>query len=115
MPITKSAKKALRRDVKRHQNNRIFKDRLKVAVDTSKANPTSENLNLSFSAIDRAAKKHLLHPNKAARLKSKLSRQLKSTPETKLETKVKAASKAKTTPKTKATTKSKTSSKTKSA
>lgn len=111
MPITQSAKKALRRDVKRHQTNRIFKDRMKITVDASKAQPTPENLSLSFSAIDRAAKKHLLHPNKAARLKSKLSRQLKSSPTVKPETKttsnpktvskVKAASKAKTTRKTK--------------
>lgn len=40
----------------------------------SRKKPTKKNLGSVFSELDRAAKKHVIHKNKAARLKSRLSK-----------------------------------------
>lgn len=74
MPVTQSAKRALRKDNRRNLVNRRTKAKLKRALDTYKDNPNQDNLNQAYQAVDRAAKKNLLHPNKAARIKSQLSR-----------------------------------------
>lgn len=76
MPVTVSAKKALRRDRQHQKFNLIFRRRVKAAMKTAKKKPSAKTLNSAFSLIDRAAKKHLYHLNKAARLKSRLSRLL---------------------------------------
>lgn len=77
MPITKSAKKALRQTRKRAQINRRIKEVVKKAIRVFKKNPTLENLRKAYSTLDKAAKKNVFHKNKAARLKSRLSRLLK--------------------------------------
>lgn len=74
MPITKSAIKALRKDRKRAESNRPLRTRVKSTTDIFTATPTLEGLSKAFQAIDRAAKKHIMHKNKAARMKSKLSK-----------------------------------------
>lgn len=76
MPITKSALKALRQDRRRAASNRPIRSRVKSALDQVQTVKTESNLSAAFSAIDRALKKHLIHRNKAARLKSKASRLL---------------------------------------
>ncbi len=43
-----------------------------------KTTPTKELLDLSYSRIDRALKRNLLHINKAARLKAQASKLLKA-------------------------------------
>jgi small subunit ribosomal protein S20 len=70
MPISKAAKKAQRASVKRYKTNLEFKKSLKEALKKASA----KNLNKVFSIIDKAVKKHLLHINKAARMKSALSK-----------------------------------------
>jgi len=77
MPITSSALKALRQAKKHTELNRTFRTRIKSTVDAMKKTPTAERLTDAFSALDRAVKKHILHKNKAARLKSSLSRLMK--------------------------------------
>ncbi len=79
MPITKSAKKALKVSVRRHGENLLMKQEIKnrvkglrLAISTSKSDLTSE-LSYAFSALDKAAKKKFIHKNKASRLKSRLS------------------------------------------
>lgn len=70
MPITKSAKKSLKVSrVKKAQN-------LKTKVSLSKAlkNVDETNINHAISTIDKAAKTGVIHKNKAARLKSALSK-----------------------------------------
>lgn len=79
MPITKSAIKALRQDAKRAQFNKPVRAKIKTTKDAMKASPSAEALSQAFSAVDRAVKKNLLHANKAARIKSQLSRLLKTT------------------------------------
>ncbi len=76
MPITKSALKALRQQKRRTASNKPIRTRVKTASDTYKASPTLATLSETFSALDRAAKKHIMHKNKAARLKSRLSKLL---------------------------------------
>jgi len=80
MPITQSAKKALRQSIKRNRVNRRAKDKVKKAIKEFKAKPTKEGLKKAFSKIDQAIKKNLTHKNKAARLKSQLAKLLSQKP-----------------------------------
>ncbi len=83
MPITKSAIKKLRQDKKRTIVNRAVKDGYKVLVKKFRKQPKSEQLAGVYEALDRAAKKHVIHPNRAARLKSRLSKLVRTGTETK--------------------------------
>jgi small subunit ribosomal protein S20 len=74
MPITKSAKKALRRDRRRQTINLRTKKRLREALKKANLKPTAININKVQSLADRAAKKRVIHKNKAARLKSTLAK-----------------------------------------
>ena len=74
MPIIKSAIKKMHQDRARTQNNEKTRAAYKKAVKTMRSKPGLETLKAAFSAIDTAAKKHVIHKNKAARLKSHLSR-----------------------------------------
>ncbi len=80
MPILKSAIKKLRQDRKRTKINRIKKDALKELIKKAKKSKILEAVKKAQSAIDKAAKTHLIHRNKATRLKSRLSKLVKSTP-----------------------------------
>lgn len=74
MPVTKSAKKALRKDRRRTVINTRIRRRLKEVLKKTRANPTKKLLSQAVSVLDRAAKKRVIHPNKAARLKSRLAK-----------------------------------------
>lgn len=73
-PVTQSAKKALRRDKRRTLVNLRIKKKMKIAIKSARERPTKKNLTLAYSLLDRAVKKNLIHPNKAARLKSQLAK-----------------------------------------
>lgn len=47
---------------------------LKKLIKKAKTTKSAKNLQAVFSALDKAAKVKLIHPNKAARLKSRLSK-----------------------------------------
>lgn len=47
---------------------------MKTAVDAVKKEKDVKKLPEAFSAIDKAVKQHLVHKNKAARIKSALSK-----------------------------------------
>jgi len=74
MPVTTSAKKALRRDRRRKTVNLRIKKKMKTALRRAKEEPTKKSFSLAYSAIDRAVKKKVIHKNKAVRLKSRLSK-----------------------------------------
>lgn len=76
MPVTKSAKKKLRQDKKRTVQNRMLKDALKDAVKKAQKNPSDDTLRVTTKLADKAAKNHLIHKNKAARIKSRLAKLL---------------------------------------
>ena len=77
MPITQSAKKALRRDKRRTIVNLRIKKKIKSVLKKVKGKPTKKNVALTYSTIDRAVKKNIIHRNKAARLKSRLTKLMK--------------------------------------
>lgn len=76
MPIIKSAIKKVRKDKIRTARNKSRETTLKSAVKKARVSKATKDLQAAFSALDKAAKVHLIHPNKAARLKSRLSKGL---------------------------------------
>lgn len=77
MPNVKSAEKRMRTNKIREQRNKAARSRLRTAVKKSRQaeGDAVENSFLEAkSLLDRAARKRLIHPNKAARLKSKLAK-----------------------------------------
>jgi len=74
MPITKSAKKKLRKDKKREAENLKLKKSFKKSVKITRLNPSKKNLTEASKVVDKAAKKGIIHKNKAARIKSRLAR-----------------------------------------
>jgi len=81
MPIIQSAKKKARQALThfdRNQSNRTkVKTYMKKVLTLNKAakpEDAKKLLSEAFSVIDTACKKHLMHPNTAARRKSRLAR-----------------------------------------
>ena len=103
MPLLQNAKKALRVSKRKAVVNSRVRSIVKTMVDKLKKSPSSENLRNAYSAIDTAVKNNLMHKNKAARVKSQLSKLAKPEKATKAKPAKKAAKKApakKTTKKT---------------
>ncbi|MEO0072992.1 MAG: 30S ribosomal protein S20 [candidate division WOR-3 bacterium] len=73
---SRSVLKRIRQNKKRRERNRVQKIRLKKMLKELKKieNPEEyqKKLPIVQSAIDKAVKRHLLHKNTAARIKSKL-------------------------------------------
>ena len=87
MPIINSAKKKLRKDIKRTKLNKQYKlayekiiDKVKKHKKGASANRQTEKsdelLKKAYQAIDKAAKKNIIHKNKANRLKAMVARLL---------------------------------------
>lgn len=76
MPITKQAIKKLHRDRSRERENVRVRLRLRDAVKSVRRKPSAKALALAFQRLDKAAKNHVIHKNKASRLKSRLSKLL---------------------------------------
>ena len=74
MPIIQSAIKKVRKDKVRTARNKKREITLKSLVKKARVSKTAKDLQAVFSALDKAAKVHLIHPNKASRLKSRLSK-----------------------------------------
>lgn len=80
MPITQSAKKALRQSVRRRTQNlkrkdaimRVVKDLKRAAAGGSK--DVNAVLARLYAALDKAAKTNAIAQNKASRLKSRLTK-----------------------------------------
>lgn len=98
MPVTKSAKKALRVGARRKAENITIKGLYKQAVKLVRkavqegAAETSELLSSAQSTLDKAAKSKTIHPNKAARLKSRLAKKVASEDAPKVVSKKKSSS-----------------------
>jgi small subunit ribosomal protein S20 len=83
IPIIKSSEKDVRRSLKRHERNtkrkQTFKHVVRQIQRHGAAGETAEATGLLpqlMQALDKAAKHHSIHPNKAARTKSRLMRRL---------------------------------------
>lgn len=84
MPVTKSAKKKLRKDIKREKENLRFEKRLKKTLKEVTKTASPKKVSEATKLIDKAVKKHIIHSNKGGRLKSMLAgldlKQTKSNP-----------------------------------
>ena len=83
MPIKHAALKQIRKDRKRHQRNQAVNSELKtlakrvsLLLGQKKVADARALLPLLTKKFDRAASQHVIHRNTAARLKSRLTRQL---------------------------------------
>ncbi|MEK7555578.1 MAG: 30S ribosomal protein S20 [Patescibacteria group bacterium] len=82
MPITKSAKKALRQNIRRRQKNIKRKTELKSVIKQYKklleSNPeeAKKQLSLVYKKLDKSAKTNLIKKNTANRMKSRLAKKL---------------------------------------
>ncbi len=77
MPIIKSAKKKMRQDKTKKASNSITTKKYKEAIKKTKSSAVKsvgKALGAAFAAIDKAAKKNVIHRNKANRLKSRLAK-----------------------------------------
>jgi len=83
MPITQSAKKALRGSLRKKAFNdrrkRVMKEIIKKIEKLAKTDKAEalKMLSTTFQVIDKAAKKGVIKKNNAARKKSRLSRLVK--------------------------------------
>jgi small subunit ribosomal protein S20 len=74
MPVIKSAKKKLRQDKKREKVNDLLRKTFKDAIKEAKKSKTTVTIKKAVQLVDKAVKKKLIHKNKAARIKSGLSK-----------------------------------------
>lgn len=73
---TKSGLKRKRQDVKRGVRNQAIRSRVKTLLKDARTaeQPGGDTLRAAISALDAAARKGIVHPNAAARKKSRLMR-----------------------------------------
>lgn len=80
MPTIQSAKKRLRQSRKRRERNRSIKSRISTKSrqlsEAESVDEAEELLRELYALLDRAAGKDVIHPNKAARKKSRLAREV---------------------------------------
>lgn len=76
MPVTKQAEKKLRHDKIRSVYTAKKRVLLRDKIKKFRKNPSQKSLPGTFQILDKAVKTHLIHKNKADRLKSRLSKLL---------------------------------------
>ena len=80
MANIKSAKKSIKQDAKRAEKNRCERSRVKTLAKRVKIAAESKSADLKtiaseyVSAIDKAAKRHVVHPNRAKRQKQAVAK-----------------------------------------
>jgi small subunit ribosomal protein S20 len=74
VPNIKAAEKWMRQTAKRTQRNLDTKTRLKTVYKKAVAAPDADAVKSVESQFDKAAQKGIIHPNKAARKKSRLAK-----------------------------------------
>ncbi|MFO0919859.1 MAG: 30S ribosomal protein S20 [Planctomycetaceae bacterium] len=86
MPNTESAKRAMRKAETRRVRNRSQRSALRtlvkkvrVAAAGTDADASKQALDVVIKRLDQAAAKHLIHKNKAARTKSRLTKLVNKT------------------------------------
>lgn len=76
MPVTKTAKRALRSSKRKEGVNSLILSGLEASIRIAKKSKSQEKIRKAVSLADRAAKKNVIHDNKAARIKSMLAKLL---------------------------------------
>jgi small subunit ribosomal protein S20 len=91
MPVTVTAKRALRSSARKAIVNKLIISKLEMSLREAKKLKSEKAVRHALSMTDRAAKKNIIHKNKASRIKSALSKLAKPT----VKPKIKKASKKK--------------------
>ena len=85
MANTKSAKKQIRNSYRKWLSNRYVKGNMRSALQSVREAIAAGNMEEAAALmpnaarqLDKAARKNVIHPNKAARLKSRLMQQISS-------------------------------------
>ena len=78
MPVTKTAKRALRSSRKKAEVNKSILKKMEIAIRLAKKTLKETDITKAISLVDKAAKKKVIHKNKASRVKSTLSKLIKS-------------------------------------
>ena len=83
MANLQSAKKRIRQNIKRHDRNRRYRSAARTYIRRSREliaegrlEEAEEAVRLAASTLDKAARKGVIHPNNAARRKSRIMSQL---------------------------------------
>lgn len=80
MPIIKSAIKKLRQDRKKTTANNLFENKMKGAIKKAAKSGKDSDIKKAISVVNKAAKKNIIHKNKAARLTSQIAKKAKTKP-----------------------------------
>ncbi|HJY98322.1 MAG TPA: 30S ribosomal protein S20 [Patescibacteria group bacterium] len=76
MPVTKTAKRALRSSRKKGLVNKAIIGTLEVSIRKALKAKSPESVAKAVSFADRAAKKRAIHKNRASRIKARLAKLL---------------------------------------
>ena len=83
MPHTESAKKALRVSQRRRDQNKPVRSQVKTyvkkaeqSISSNELESAKEAVKRAMTALDKGAQKGVIHPNNAARRKSRLMKKL---------------------------------------
>ncbi|HAF70047.1 TPA: 30S ribosomal protein S20 [Candidatus Acetothermia bacterium] len=83
MPNTQSAKRQLRKSLRRRRRNelrksaiRYWRHQLERLVEAGRLDEAREAFSQFQKAVDKAAQRRAIHPNRAARLKARMARRL---------------------------------------
>jgi len=78
MPQHKSATKRVRQNIKRREHNRTRRSKMRTLVkkvlDTEDKEQAEQYLKDAVSYLDRMGTKNIIHPNKAANQKARITR-----------------------------------------
>ena len=82
MPHHKSTYKRVKTNLQRQLYNNHYKSKMKTAIKTvlniTDKEKAVEELNRTYSLLDRLARKKIIHPGKAANQKSRLAKHVSS-------------------------------------
>ncbi len=83
MANTKSASKNIRKSERRREQNKVFRSRARtlirrtrLQIDAGELEQAQVTAQLAAKALDKAARKRVVHPNNAARRKARLIKRL---------------------------------------
>lgn len=93
MPVTKSARKKLQQDKKKEVTRAKVQNLLRDLIKKARKAPSVETIKAATKAADKSVKIHIIHKNKAARIKSSLAKLVAASPVAKTATKKKTATK----------------------
>lgn len=71
-----SVKREQQKNRRKYSLNKANKHKIKIQVKKTSLSKSQEDLRKTYQLVDSLARKHVIHKNKANRIKSKLARKL---------------------------------------